>query len=518
MKSLPLFTGACFSRGKAPQPVKITRGEKGEELRTAGRVIMIFAAIAMGSAHAQTGVSPDPAADLATAIISTQTAGTPTATAPDPSADKDDALSIFPRHQWGRFWISGQANFIEQGHGDFRALFSGPNSLRNTAEHAGSRIFTLYTAARLSDSSDLVFHLEEASGLGISNSLGLAGYTNIDVVRIPGEGSPLSTAPYAARLIFRYVVPLSHEVEETEPGPLGALKTLPKRRIEFRIGRFALPDFVDVNAVGSDSHFQFMNWTLVNNGAWDYSADTRGYTWGAYAEYHDVYWSLRFVEALMPKIANGIDLDWDVRRAHGQNLELELRPKIFAKRDTTIRLLGYRNVADMGNYREAIHAFLAHQTATPDIIASRQQGRTKNGVGLNLQQDITSILRAFLRLGYNDGHNESFAYTEDDQTVSFGADLRGEPWSRKNDKIGVAFVSNGLSRDHREYLALGGLGFLLGDGALIYGRETIVESYYTAHVWRGVFAALDLQHVNNPGYDRARGSVWVPGLRLHLEF
>jgi carbohydrate-selective porin OprB len=318
--------------------------------------------------------------------------------------------------------------------------------------------------------------------------------------------------------MFRYVVPLSHKTEEIEPGPLGMLKTLPARRLEFRIGKLALPDFFDINAIGSDSHLQFLNWTVVNNGAWDYAADTRGYTWGAYAEYHDVNWSLRFVEALMPKIANGIDLEWNLRRARGQNLELELRPHLLSGRNTTIRLLAYRNVADMGNYREAIRNFLSHQTATPDIVASRQPGRTKNGVGLNVEQELTSLLRAFLRVGWNDGHNESFAYTEVDQTVLVGGDFRGTPWRRKDDKIGVAFVSNGLSTDQRNYLALGGLGFLLGDGALIYGRENIVESYYTAHVWRGVFAALDLQHINNPGYDRARGPVWVPGLRLHLDF
>jgi hypothetical protein len=434
-------------------------------------------------------------------------------------ASQTDTLSIFPQHLIAnRFWISGQANIIEQWHGDFRALYSGANSLRNTAEHGASRILTLYTATRLSNSSDVIFDLEDASGFGISNSLGLAGFTNIDVVRIPGEGSPLSTAPYVARAVFRYVAPLADKREEAEPGPQGILSSLPTRRIEFRIGTFSLADYFDENAIGSDSHLQFMNWTFVNNGAWDYAADTRGYTWGAILELHEPVWSLRFGEALMPKIANGIDFEWNLRIARAHNLELELRPRLIPKRRTAIRLLVYRNIADMGNYRQAIRAFLAGQTATPDIIASRQNGRSKTGAGLNLEQELTSQLRAFLRLGYNDGHNESFAYTEVDRTVSFGADLGGEGWHRKHDKVGAAFVDNGLSADHREYLALGGLGFLLGDGRLNYGHEKIVEMYYTAHLWRGVFGAFDLQHIDNPGYNRDRGPVTVPAVRLHVEF
>ena len=382
-----------------------------------------------------------------------------------------------------------------------------------------SRIFTLYTVVRLNKSSDVVFDVEDASGLGVGGAVGLAGYPNIDVVRVPGGGgSPLSTAPYVARAIFRYVFPLGHEREEVEPGPMGMLTSLPVRRLEFRVGKFSLADFLDVNAVGSDSHLQFLNWTIVNNGAWDYAADTRGYTYGALVELHAARWSLLFLEAVMPKVANGIDLQWNLRQARANNLELDLRPQLLANRETVIRLLAYRNVADMGNYQEAIDDFLAHQTAVPDIIATRQEGRTKNGAGLNAEQEITSSLRGFLRLGWNDGHNESFCYTEVDNTASFGADLAGDRWHRKHDKIGAAFVTNGISSHHREYLALGGLGFLLGDGRLSYGRETIVESYYTAHVWRGVFGALDLQHINNPGYNRDRGPVWVFAGRLHVDF
>jgi high affinity Mn2+ porin len=444
-------------------------------------------------------------------------AATSAAPAPAPESDSE-LLSLLPRHTFGRFWLSAQENVIEQAHGRFRSPYSGPNSLPDISEHAMSRIFTLYTAARVGDRADVVFDLEDASGRGIGNALGLAGFTNIDVVRIPGEGSPLSTAPYLARLVARYVVPLSSDAEAAEPGPLGVLASLPVRRLELRAGRFSLADFFDVNAVGSDSHLQFMNWTTVNDGAWDYAADTRGYTWAAMAELDDRSWSLRFAEALMPTVANGIQLEWNLRRAHAHNLEFELHPLLFGGKTATIRLLAYRNIAAMGSYREAINDFLDHRTTRPDIVSTRRPGRSKNGLGLNIEQPLTSSLRTFLRAGWNDGRNESFAYTEVDRTAEFGGDLAGDRWRRPHDKVGVAFVANALSADHREYLALGGLGFLLGDGHLNYGHEKILESYYTAHVWRGVFGAFDAQYIANPGYNRDRGPVLVPALRLHLDF
>ena len=153
----------------------------------------------------------------------------------------------------------------------------------------------------------------------------------------------------------------------------------------------------------------------------------------------------------------------------------------------------------------------------PIIEDTRQQGTVKYGFGVNLEQQVTGTLRAFGRFGWNEGQHESFAYTEVNQTFAFGADYRGDRWRRKHDKVGAAFITNAISKDHQEYLRLGGLGFLLGDGNLNYGRENILETYYNAHFWRGVYGAFDLQHINNPGYNRDRGPVWVPGLRLHLE-
>jgi high affinity Mn2+ porin len=236
-------------------------------------------------------------------------------------------------------------------------------------------------------------------------------------------------------------------------------------------------------------------------------------------EYDDHWFTARFGEMLMPKVANGIHLDADIARARAENLELEFRGNAIARRAGVVRVLSYLNHANMGNYREAIENYFADgEAGTPDIISTRHQGRHKFGFGLNFEQEIAPQICLFGRLGWSDGRNESFAYTEVDRTLELGAFTKGDRWHRRNDRAGVAFVTNGIVVAHQEYLSLGGLGFLLGDGGLTYGPEKIFEGFYTAHLWRGFFASFDIQHVNNPGYNQARGPVTVPGLRFHTEF
>jgi hypothetical protein len=276
-------------------------------------------------------------------------------------------------------------------------------------------------------------------------------------------------------------------------------------------------DFFDLNSVGSDSHLQFMNWAIVNNGAYDYAADTRGYTYGLVAEYYAKSWAARFGEMLMPTVANGIKLDWDIARARGENFEFEYHPVFLPRRASVVRALSFVNHANMGSYSEAINGYLSRRDAVPDVTLYRKQGTVKYGFALNAEQELTNVWRAFGRLGWNNGTTESYAYTEIDQTAELGTDYRGKKWHRDQDKVGAAFVASGLSADHRRYLAFGGLGFILGDGALNYGLEKIFETYYTAHVWRGISVAVDYQNVTNPGYNQDRGPVSVVSFRIHIE-
>jgi carbohydrate-selective porin OprB len=261
-----------------------------------------------------------------------------------------------------------------------------------------------------------------------------------------------------------------------------------------------------------------MNWTVDNNGAWDYAADTRGYTYGIVTEYVDKDWSARYALALMPTVANGIDLDWNLRRASGQNWEFELRRSLVPNRKGTVRVLSFVNHAHMGLYRDAINAYLSGADPTPNIAEHAKFGAVKYGFALNAEQEFTPDFRVFMRLGWNEGQHESFAYTEVDQTVEFGGDYSGRAWSRPYDKLGLAFVSNAIKRDHQEYLRLGGLGFLLGDGKLNYAREDILEGYYNLHAWRGIYYALDLQYINHPGYNEDRGPVLFESVRMHVDF
>jgi high affinity Mn2+ porin len=420
---------------------------------------------------------------------------------------------MFPHSDTTRYWISGQDNIIFQQHPRFRSLYSGPNSLRSQSEQAVSNVATLYTGLAVTHSTEVFVDFESASGGGLSDALGLAGFTNIDVVRNPELGSK----PYLARAMVRQIIGFGDDKVEGERGPFALAMRLPARRLELRAGKFGTADFFDNNDVGSDSHLQFMNWTADNNGAYDYAADTRGYTVGVIAEYHDHDWAFRFGETLMPKVANGIDLEWNLSRARAENFEFEIKPKLYANHETTLRLLSFVNHANMGVYRDAIQDFLGGRTTQPDITEHPFRTTVKYGFGLNLEQRFAEHWRAFGRWGWNEGQHQSYAYTEVDLAVEVGADIAGNSWHRALDKLGTAFISNGISADHQQYLKLGGEGFLLGDGGLTYGRENIVEGYYNLHVWRGIFTALDVQHINHPGYNRDRGPVLVPGLRLHFE-
>jgi len=480
-----------------------------------GSVIWLMVALAWTpSANSQETPAAAPAPEKDTQRPSEASA--PPADAASDAADDPEAM--FPHFENTRFWLTGQANFIYQTHPPFYAAYSGKNSLDPNYEKATSRVMTLYSGVRLNDSTELIADVEEAAGAGLSNAVGLAGITNLDVVRIPGAGTPLSAAPYLARGMIHKVFALSKDRIENERSALSLFDELPRRRLELRFGKFSMVDFIDQNSVGSDTHFQFCNWTVDQNGAYDYAADTRGYTVGFVADYEDGNWGFRFGEGLMPKVANGIDLVWKFWQAHSENFQYELRRGFLRKKPGAVRLLAYTNYANMGIYSEAIAEFEEGLTPRPEITNHPWSMTRKYGFGANFEQTLSSNVSVFGRFGWNNDKTESFAFTEVGQTVAGGVGVKGAMWHRRQDRAGLAFVSNAISKDHQTYLADGGYGFLLGDGALRYGRENILETYYTVHVWRGIYVAPGLQHIVNPGYNRDRGPVLVPGFRAHVEF
>jgi hypothetical protein len=272
-------------------------------------------------------------------------------------------------------------------------------------------------------------------------------------------------------------------------------------------------DLFDGNAYAHDPRTQFLNWTLMGQGAWDYPADTRGYTWGFVLAMAWDEWAFRAGRFAMPLEANQMAMDHDLGRSHGDALEAEHGHQLGGLPGTA-KLLLYRNTAPMGNYRQSLQA----SPGAPDVTATRAQGREKHGWGLNLEQALTQDLGLFSRYSWNDGRTETWVFTEVDRSICLGLSLKGGAWGRSDDGIGLAFVENGLSPEHRDYLAAGGYGFLLGDGRLNYASERIAETYYSLRLGKRFTASLDGQRCWRPAYNRDRGPVTLLAARLHLQF
>ena len=409
--------------------------------------------------------------------------------------------------------LGAQATFIDQHLAPFHALYSGPRSLDSTGDTKATDTYGVYGGARLGVRLQAYADIELARGAGVSHAMGLGGITNGDVIR---QGSAnLGQGPYVARVYLRYLIPLG-PARDTLARGMDQLPGLePTARLEVKVGKLAASDDFDQNRYANATRAQFMNWGLFQNTAWDFAADTRGYTWGAMVAWVHPRWSVHVAGFAMPTMANGNEFD-GFPRARGDNVELTLRP---GGSGTTVRLLAYENHARMGSYAEALaRAAAAH--SVPDIAADDRAGRTKVGLGLNIEQPLADGQETgvFARAGWNDGRNEDFAFTEVDRHLSAGLQLVGAHWRRVADRLAVAYVLHGLSPDHRAYLAAGGSGFLLGDGRLQYGGEGILEAYYRAQLGPYVQLSPDLQWIRNPGYNRDRGPATVVSVRLHLSY
>ncbi len=276
------------------------------------------------------------------------------------------------------------------------------------------------------------------------------------------------------------------------------------------------PSSADLNRYANTTRCQYMNWGLFQNSAWDYAADTRGYSNGVAVSWIHPAWILRAGSFQMPTFANGNHFDPDLRRARGDEAELTVTVPATG---TVVRTLAYLNHARMGNYAEALAIARAAGT-TPDIAADDKSGRTKYGYGLNIEQPLGDggETGLFARLGWSDGANESFVFTEVDRAASIGVQVSGAHWGRGADRIGVAGLAHGIATGHQQYLAAGGFGFLLGDGTLTYGREEIVEGFYRGQVNQYLQIGPDVQCIRNPGYNRDRGPATVLGLRVNFRY
>jgi high affinity Mn2+ porin len=425
------------------------------------------------------------------------------------AAQSADASADDSTENWNLYY---QATSIGQRHGTFNSPYQGPLSFHDTSERDVSLTTTLFLGLRLGPGTQLYFDPEIAGGKGLSNVDGIANAPNGELPRVASA----TPKPYLARLYLTHDFGFGSEKEHVESDENQLAGNRPMVRYTITAGRFSMSDFFDDNNYSHDPRTQFLAWGVMYNGAWDYPADTRGYTWGIVNEFHTRNWSLRYGAVAEPRVANGGRFDRRLFVDQGQTFEEERRYSL-GSHPGAIRVLEYLNHTRSGSYLEAVR--LAEQNGTtPDITAMRRPGTLKYGFGVNMDQELSRDVGVFARLGWNDGKTEDFAFTAIDRLAEGGVSVKGSRWRRKDDVAATAFAASGISGAHAVYLSQGGLDFLIGDGKLNYAPEYLWESYYSAHVVRGFFATLDVQHYNNLAFNHDRGPVWIESIRLHIEF
>ncbi|PNS07903.1 Carbohydrate-selective porin, OprB family [Lysobacter silvestris] len=411
-----------------------------------------------------------------------------------------------------RFSVHGQATYVWQRKSGFAAAYSGDHSLLATRENSYTFSGTLFLGAKLWQGGELYFNPEIVQGRPISNVSGLGGPTNGEMQKTSGPRLTL----YAARGFFRQRFDLGGADQQVVSAANQLATTVKSRRLVVTIGNLAVNDIFDRNDYAGDPRGQFLDWSLLTHAAWDFPADARGYTWGGAVEWYHDAWALRAGRFEQPKWPNQLPLDAQLFRHFGDQVEIE-HDHAISGQPGKVLLLGFRGRAVMARYSDAL-ALADASGGAPSLDAVRTREHDKTGVGIDVQQAITGDAGAFVRAMHADGRTETYAFSEVDRSLSAGLSLKGARWGRPDDALGVALAVNALSPPHRDYLARGGLGFFLGDGALDYRNERIIETYYALQVAKSTHLSLDWQHIDNPGYNHARGPVHVLSARLHAEF
>jgi len=410
----------------------------------------------------------------------------------------------------GSWNVHGQFTFIEQGYPAFHSPYQGAKSLTGAAQAQDTASTTAFIGFRPWDSTKIYVDPEITQGEGLSATLGVAGFPNTEAQK---ASFPMPRFNLA-RVYVQQTFGLGGDQETIADGPNQLAGTEDVSRITITAGKLAVTDFFDNNAYANDGRTQFFNWQLFCCGSYDWTMDQISYTWGAMAELNQEAWAFRAGYFLVPAVSNTDD--FDMRFPDGEYIgELELRYALVSQ-PGKLRLMAWANRANMGSYADA----LAEPITTPNYpdITLVREVRTNYGFAANLEQAISGELGVFLRASWSPGLDEIIGWTDCDESVSAGAVLKGTSWGRPNDRIGVAGVLDGLSPEARAYFAAGGLGILIGDGALNYRLEKIVETYYSygLNAWSSV--TFDYQFVADPAYNADRGPVHIFAGRFHAEF
>lgn len=409
-----------------------------------------------------------------------------------------------------------QSTIVNQYKLPFTAPYTGLNSLMPQEENRISVTSTFYAGVKLWKNAELYVNPELAGGEGLSQTLGLAGATNGETFRV---GNP-KPAIYLARLFYQQFIPLhsnnnkhaSHNrFKDDDFNQIE--RFLPDKYINIILGKVSVADYFDDNSFSHDPRSAFLNWALMASAAWDYPADTRGYTPSLIIEFFSTHYECRAGLSMLPTTANGNEMNTDILKAHSLTLENVWHYQ-FKEKPGSIRLIAFYNTANMGNYEQAL--FTTH-TRPPDIIQTRQYGRNKYGFAVNIEQFFNSKSGGFIKISWNDGHNETWAFTEIDHALSAGVSIHSLV-PHAEDNLAIGYALNGISKPHRKYLKQGGMGFMLGDGQLNYAPENILETYYKIALQKQkIYLTLDYQLILNPGYNKDRqGPVHVFSVRTHI--
>lgn len=457
------------------------------------------------SGFALPGVNVDPRIHLAKVGLDYRFGDTPW----NPTASADAKTALPESNDWN---VHAQTTFVAQGYPAFRSPYAGANSLSGGGQLQQTWTATAFLGVRLWQGGEFYFDPEMAQGFGLGGTLGVAGFPN-------GEAQKAGSAfpkVRAQRYYLKQTFGLGDEQEDVADGPNQLAGKRDIDRVTLVVGRFAIGDFFDNNAYAHDPRADFMNWALWEAGSYDFPADLPGYTRGAMVELNHKDWAVRGAIVEVPTTPNSDVLTFD--NGGGVVVEFEERHTIFDQ-PGKLRLGAFGNEGNTGNYRQA----LAIEAADPtldinDVMASIRHTNPKYGVYANLEQQIATDVGLFTRASWNDGQNEILSFTDIDRSLSGGLSIKGSRWGRPNDTVGIGGAINGLSAAHRDFLAAGGLGLLIGDGQLNYRPEQILEAYYAYQISRNFTVTADYQFVANPAYNADRGPASIFACRLHGEF
>ncbi len=424
--------------------------------------------------------------------------------------------SIQKKANW--YSLHAQETTVSQFRPQFNALYTGPHSQTTWQQWATTLTSTIFSGLKLWPLAQVFVNPEISGGAGLSSAFGIAAFTNGEAFRV---GSPAPKV-YMARAFFRQLIPLSQERIWQDDGENKIAQYIPKKYISFTAGKISIADYFDDNSFSHNPRTQFLSWGLMSNGAWDYPANTRGYTPSMVLEYVTEKFELRYGISMMPVTANGNVMDKNIDKANANSFEIKYKYSVKG-RAGKISALAFYNTAFMGSYT-AQNIISTPDSINPNfyrndysIVASRQYGRSKYGLGVNIEQYVTDNVGLFARASYNDGQTETWCFTEIDKALSIGASIAGSKWKRQNDLIGIAYCVSGLSNEHAKYLANGGLGFIIGDGQLNYGHEHLFETYYSLSLLNGrCTPSFAYQFILNPAYNKDRGPINVLSIRLHF--